>query len=89
MPDGVNVRLSGPLRRFIEERSGPEGTYESASEYIRDLVRRDFEREEERRWAKLVNELKPGMNAAESEFEAFDPEALIAEARAESRSNEA
>jgi antitoxin ParD1/3/4 len=83
MAEGVNVRLTGPLRRFIEERSGPEGVYESASEYIRDLIRRDFEREENRRWAKLIHQLQPGMTASEDEFTDVDPDALIAEARAE------
>ena len=83
MAEGLNVRLSGPLRRFIEERSGSNGLYESASEYIRDLVRRDFEHEERRRWSWLINELKPGMTATEDEFVDFDPDNLIAEARSE------
>ena len=85
MAEGVNVRLSGPLRRFIEDRSGPTGLYESASEYIRDLVRRDFEQEENRRWARLLGELRPGMTAGESEFVGFDPDDIIAEARSQKR----
>jgi antitoxin ParD1/3/4 len=83
MAEGVNVRLTGPLRQFIEERSGPKGLYESASEYIRDLVRQDFELNEQKKWDRLVAQLTPGMNADESEFVAFDPEQLIAEARSE------
>ncbi len=83
MAEGVNVRLSGPLRRFIDDRSGPGGLYESASEYIRDLIRRDFEQEEVRRWTWLVNELKPGITANEDEFVEFDPNHLIAEARSD------
>ena len=83
MAEGVNVRLSGPLRRFIEERSGPDGLYESASEYIRDLIRRDYEREENRRWARLINQLASGMTASEDQFVDVDPDAVIAEARRE------
>jgi len=83
MAEGVNVRLSGPLRQFIEERSGPKGLYESASEYIRDLVRQDFEREEQKRWDRLIAQLTPGINAPESEFVDFDPDQLIREARSE------
>ena len=83
MAEGVNVRLSGALRRFIEERSGPNGLYESASEYIRDLIRRDYNREEQKRWGWLVNELKSGMTAEEGVFVDFDPEQMIAEARSE------
>jgi len=83
MAKGVNVRLTGPLRQFIEERSGPRGLYESASEYIRDLVRKDFEKNEQEKWDRLVAQLTPGMNAAESEFVAFDPDQIIAQARSE------
>ena len=45
MAEGVNVRFAGELQRFIQERVGDAGLYASASEYIRDLVRRDYERE--------------------------------------------
>ena len=83
MAEGVNVRLSGRLRQFIEERSGPNGLYESASEYIRDLVRQDFNRNEQKKWDQLIAHLTPGMNADESDFVVFDPEQIIAEARSE------
>lgn len=49
MAEGVNVRFSGELQRFIQERTGDSGIYASASEYIRDLVRHAYEREEERK----------------------------------------
>ena len=39
MAEGVNVRITGKLRRFIEEQTSPNGLYESASEYVRDLVK--------------------------------------------------
>lgn len=83
MAEGVNVRLSGRLRQFIDERSGPKGLYESASEYIRDLVRQDYEKTEEQKWDRLIAQLTPGMNADESEFVDFDPDQLIKEARSE------
>ncbi len=41
MAEGVNVRITGKLRTFIEEQAGINGLYESASEYVRDLIRRD------------------------------------------------
>ena len=46
MAEGVNVRFSGELQRFVQSRSAGDGLYASASEYIRDLVRRDYERNE-------------------------------------------
>lgn len=81
MAEGVNVRFSGELQRFIQERTGELGVYSSASEYIRDLVRRDYEREQQRKWLWLRQELKSGMEAAESDFEMVDVDALIAEAK--------
>jgi antitoxin ParD1/3/4 len=81
MAEGVNVRFSGELQRFIQERTGELGVYASASEYIRDLVRRDYEREQQRKWLWLRHELKPGMEAAEFDFETVDVDALITEAK--------
>jgi len=81
MAEGVNVRFSVQLQRFIQERTGETGMYASASEYIRDLVRHDYEREEERKWLWLRCELKPGLAASESEFESVDIDSLIEEAK--------
>ncbi len=79
MAEGVNVRFSGELQRFIQERTGDTGVYASASEYIRDLVRRDYEREEQRKWLWLRHELSPGMKAPEPEFETLEVESLLEE----------
>jgi antitoxin ParD1/3/4 len=84
MAEGVNVRFSGELQRFIQERTGNSGIYSSASEYIRDLVRRDYEREENRRWLWLQHELKAGVEASESDFETLDVDGLLSEARSRS-----
>ena len=83
MAEGVNVRFSGELQRFIQERTGESGVYSSASEYIRDLVRRDYEREEDRRWLWLRHELKAGLESPESEFESLDVQSLIEEAKSQ------
>ena len=83
MAEGVNVRFNGELQNFIHTRIGDFGLYSSASEYIRDLVRHDYEREEQRKWTFLRNELKAGMEADESEFVPFDIEKIISESEAE------
>lgn len=36
----VNVRVSGALREHVE-RTASAGDYESVSEYVRDLIRKD------------------------------------------------
>ena len=40
----INARLSGPLADFVQRMVGDRGLYETPSEYIRDLIRRDMER---------------------------------------------
>lgn len=87
MAEGVNVRITGKLRRFIEEQASPNGLYESASEYVRDLIRRDYQRQEERKWIWLMDQLRPGMKADEREFAPLDPEEIIKAARKEKAGN--
>ena len=82
MAEGVNVRFAGELQRFIQARTGESGLYSSASEYIRDLVRRDYEREENRKWTGLRQELKAGAAAPEADFVPLEANSLIAEAKA-------
>ena len=45
MVDTINVRLPEKLREFVEKQTRPHGTYESVSEYIRALIREDYERQ--------------------------------------------
>lgn len=44
--DRINARLSQPLAEFVARMVGVSGLYETPSEYIRDLIRRDMERRE-------------------------------------------
>ena len=81
MAEGINVRFAGPLQRFIQSRTGPGGVYQSASEYIRDLVRHDFERTQESQREGLYQELRAGAEAALSEFAPLDIEATIKAAK--------
>jgi antitoxin ParD1/3/4 len=87
MAEGVNVRITGKLRRFIEEQASPNGLYESAGEYVRDLIRRDYQRQEERKWSWLVDQLRPGMEADKSEFVPLDPREIIKAAKKEKAGN--
>ena len=72
---------------LIEEQTSPNGLYESASEYVRDLIRRDCQRLEERKWTWFMDQLRPGMEADESEFVFFDPEEIIRVAKNEKAGN--
>ena len=44
MPERINARLSQPLAEFVDRMVGEAGLYETPSEYVRDLIRRDMER---------------------------------------------
>ena len=87
MAEGVNVRITGKLRRFIEEQTSANGLYESASEYVRDLIRRDYQLQEERKWSWFIDQLRPGMEADESEFVPFDSKEIIKAAKKEKIGN--
>jgi antitoxin ParD1/3/4 len=46
MSERINACLSRPLAEFVERMVGETGLYETPSEYVRDLIRRDMERRE-------------------------------------------
>ena len=81
MAEGVNVRLPIKLKKFITEQSGPDGVYENASEYVRDLIRKDYQYHEELKWAALNEHLTHGMKAGVDDFVSFVPEEIIKEAK--------
>ena len=62
---GVNVRISGKLQNFVNQQIGPDGLYESVSEYIRELIRQDYQQKEEAKWQWLYQQLEPGLKTNE------------------------
>lgn len=79
--EGVNVEFTGALKSFVERRVGEHGVYGSVSEYIRDLVRRDYEQEQKNHWDALYQELKDGITANAQDFVPLDSELILAEAK--------
>lgn len=51
----MNISLTDDLKAFVDSRIKARG-YSSASEYVRDLVRRDEERASEERFKALIQE---------------------------------
>ncbi len=76
----VNVRIGGNLRTHLDQQIGTNGLYENASEYIRDLIRRDLSSQKDA-WRWLKQKLEPGLRADESEFTKISKEEIIARAR--------
>lgn len=73
----ANVKITGRLENFIRAQIGEEGLYETASEYLRDLIRQDMERKKQKAWAGLREELLPGMTAPRSAFTAVTANDVI------------
>lgn len=64
----VTLRVSGSLRRHLEECTGTDGIYETPSEYLRDLIRQDMERRESEKWERLRTALTEGLSVADAEY---------------------
>lgn len=64
----LNVRISGSLRDFVTETIS-DGDYESVSEYVRDLIRRDKERAEHEAVEAMKVRLQDAFAVADSEYE--------------------
>jgi Arc/MetJ-type ribon-helix-helix transcriptional regulator len=76
----VNVRITGYLRDHLNQQIGSVGLYENASEYIRDLIRRDLkDRQEAWRW--LEENLENGLQAEEGSFLKISAEEIITDAK--------
>jgi antitoxin ParD1/3/4 len=52
----INARLSEPLAAFVARMVGADGLYETPSEYVRDLIRRDMEHREARMAQDAISE---------------------------------
>lgn len=72
------VRLSDTLSEFVAANVGESGSYENASEYIRDLIRRDKERAERERFEKLKAELGHAFAAPDSSYKPLTASDIIA-----------
>jgi Arc/MetJ-type ribon-helix-helix transcriptional regulator len=79
--DNVNVRITGDLRNHLSQQTGPAGLYDNASEYVRDLIRRDLKSREEA-WNWLRGQLEPGLRADECDFVTVSADDVIARNKA-------
>ena len=70
MPRTMNlsVRLTEPLTDYVSNRVGAEGDYDNASEYVRDLIRRDREREERKAFLRLKATLEEAFAQPDEDY---------------------
>ncbi len=73
----INVRVPAELYQHLLQQMGGRGLYENASEYIRDLIRRDFKNKREA-WEWLSKSLEPAMRADKSEYVKVSAAEIIA-----------
>lgn len=78
----MTVRLSGPLSDFVAASVGEHGDYESVSEYMRDLIRRDKARKEQEAFDRLRAELAHAFAAPETSYRPLTAADVIARNRA-------
>ena len=64
----MTVRISGELSEFVAANVGDDGSYESVSEYVRALIRRDKERAEAEAFNHLKAELELAFATPEEDY---------------------
>jgi antitoxin ParD1/3/4 len=74
----MTVRLNETLSDFVAANVGEQGAYDNVSEYVRDLIRRDKERDEQERFARLKAERAKAFTAPESSYRPMTATEVIA-----------
>lgn len=54
MTDRVNARLPKPLAEHVDRMVGADGLFETPSEYLRSLIRRDMESDSSRIYSSII-----------------------------------
>jgi putative addiction module CopG family antidote len=78
----MTVRLNETLSDFVAANVGDQGAYENVSEYVRDLIRRDRERAEQKAFDRLKAELAHAFAAPESTYKPLTAAEVIARNKA-------
>ncbi len=74
----LNVRLGETLTDFVSTNVGRGGSYENASEYVRDLIRRDKERRENEAFERLKAELHQAFAQPRSAYRKVTAKDIVA-----------
>jgi antitoxin ParD1/3/4 len=81
-PTTLNVRVGGVLSEFVASNVGSTGSYDNASEYVRDLIRKDKDRMEFQAFERLKAELQRAFATPESDYRAVTADEVIKRNRA-------
>lgn len=64
----LNVRVTGSLCDYVVKNISDDGQYDNVSEYIRDLIRQDQKRAEQRKFERVKAELQLAFSAPEKDY---------------------
>ena len=81
----LNVRINGPLGEFVAANISDDGAYENASEYVRDLIRKDKDRAEREVFERLKAELGVAFAAPDDTYDALTANEVITRNRLRQR----
>ncbi len=73
----INVRVKGSLSEFVSSNIPETGDYDNVSEYVRDLIRKDKARIEEKSFEVLKAELQMAFAKPESEYTELSADDVI------------
>ncbi len=78
----LNVRIGGALSEFVAANIGHDGLYDNASEYMRDLIRKDKDRAELQAFERLNAELQRAFASPEADYQEVTAKDVIKRNRA-------
>lgn len=81
-PMTLNVRVGGSLGDFVAFNVSDNGDYDNASEYVRDLIRRDKEKSERNAFDRLKAELQRAFATPNAEYRQVTADDVIKRNRA-------
>ena len=81
-PMNLNVRVGGALSEYVASAIGDHGDYDNASEYVRDLIRRDKQRAEQAAFEAKRAALQQAFALPDSAYQAVSAEEIVRRAKA-------
>ena len=73
----LNVRVTGSLCDYVTKNISDDGQYDNVSEYIRDLIRQDQKRAEQRKFERVKAELQLAFSAPEEDYIALSADDIF------------
>lgn len=73
----LNVRVTGSLCDYVTKNISGDGQYDNVSEYIRDLIRQDQKRAEQRQFERVKAELQLAFSALEEDYIALSADDIF------------